>query len=156
MNNRFLPHWRPRFSAAALALLSLAACSSITNWTPGFLRPYRPDVPQGNIVTREMYDQLRPGMSQDQVRFLLGTPLLTSLFRQDRWDYVYFLRRKNGTTQERQVVVFFKDSRLDHFAAGDLPPETLADNLILGRKPVASPKPPPSEPVPLINLPTSK
>jgi len=145
--------------ALAGALL-LGGCGPVTstliNWSPGFLKPYRPDVPQGNIVTREMFDQLRPGMSQDQVRFLMGTPLLTSIFRQERWDYVYFLRRRNGSTQERRVVVFFKDGRLDRFEAGELPPETLADNLILGRKPAKPAIPPPPEPAPLINLPTSK
>ena len=134
------------------------AGDAIADWAPNFIKPYRPDVPQGNIVTREMVDQLQPGMSPDQVRFLLGTPLLANAFRTDRWDYVYFLRRKDGTTQERQVVVYFKDGRLDHFdAAADLPQETLADNLILGRKPQAAPKPPPKEPEPAqISVPTSK
>jgi outer membrane protein assembly factor BamE len=157
---------------AALLALALAGCGTIVtavdhtasavgntvaDWTPHFIKPYHPDVPQGNIVTREMVEQLRSGMSPDQVRFLLGTPLLTSSFRTDRWDYLYFLKRKDGTTQERNVVVYFRDGKLDRYEAGELPPETLADNLILGRKPQALPKPPPKEPSEdQITLPTSK
>ncbi|HUN91193.1 MAG TPA: outer membrane protein assembly factor BamE [Burkholderiaceae bacterium] len=148
-----------RAFAVAVAI-ACAGCGSVattvTGWAPGFMKPYRPDVPQGNIVTQEMVEQLRPGMSQDQVRFLLGTPLLASIFRKDRWDYVYFLRRRDGSTQERRVVVFFKETRLEHFEAGELPPETLADNLILGRKPKPLPAPPPKEPEPQVTLPTSK
>jgi outer membrane protein assembly factor BamE len=154
----------PARAALALALAALlAGCgtvervgTAINDWTPNFIKPYRPDVPQGNIVTREMVEQLRPGMSPDQVKFLLGTPLLASVFRTDRWDYVYFLRRKDGTTQERRVVVFFTDGKLDRFEAGELPPETLADNLILGRKPAKVVPVPPKEPEPQISVPTSK
>ena len=54
-------------------------------WAPTFLSPYRPDVHQGNIITKEMVEQLRIGMSREQVRFMLGTPLITSEFRKDSW-----------------------------------------------------------------------
>ncbi len=138
---------------AAAALLALAGCESVRTWTPSLLRPYRPDVQQGNVVTREMVDQLHSGMSRDQVRFLLGTPLLTSVFHQDRWDYVYRLARGSGEVQARKLVVFFKDNRLERFESDEMPPEALADNLILGRKPKAAPKPPPKEPEAPINLP---
>lgn len=138
---------------AAAALCVLAGCESVRSWTPTFLKPYRPDVQQGNVITKEMVDQLRPGMSREQVRFLLGTPLLTSIFHQDRWDYVYRLARGSGEVQARKLVVFFKDNRLDRFESDDMPPEALADNLILGRQPKAAPKPPPKEPQPPINLP---
>ncbi|GAB4473750.1 MAG: outer membrane protein assembly factor BamE [Burkholderiaceae bacterium] len=138
---------------AAAALCVLAGCESVRSWTPTFLKPYRPDVQQGNVITKEMVDQLRPGMSREQVRFLLGTPLLTSIFHQDRWDYVYRLARGSGDVQARKLVVFFKDNRLDRFESDDMPPEALADNLILGRQPKAAPKPPPKEPQPPINLP---
>lgn len=137
----------------AAALCVLAGCESVRSWTPTFLKPYRPDVQQGNVITKEMVDQLRPGMSREQVRFLLGTPLLTSIFHQDRWDYVYRLARGSGDVQARKLVVFFKDNRLDRFESDDMPPEALADNLILGRQPKAAPKPPPKEPQPPINLP---
>jgi outer membrane protein assembly factor BamE len=111
-------------------------------------------VQQGNVVTREMVEQLRPGMTRDQVRFLLGTPLVASLFHQDRWDYVYYLKRGKGTeTQRRRLTVLFKDNRLESFTADEMPPETMADNLILGRKPKPLPKAPPKEPPAQITLP---
>ncbi len=140
---------------AVAAVLVLAGCESVRTWTPTFLRPYRPDVQQGNVVTKEMVDQLRPGMTREQVRFLLGTPLLASVFHQDRWDYVYRLARGSGEVQMRKLVVFFKDNRLERFESDEMPSEALADNLILGRKPKAAPKPPPQKPPAPINLPAS-
>jgi outer membrane protein assembly factor BamE len=133
-----------RLACAAVTLVALAGCESLRSWTPPFMQPYRPDVQQGNVVTREMVDQLRPGMSRDQVRFLLGTPMLASVFHQDRWDYIYYLKRGKGSEmQSRKLVVYFKDSRLERFESDAMPIETMADNLILGRNPKDTPKPPP-------------
>lgn len=146
-----------RTLALATLVMTLAACESMRSWTPTFIQPYRPDVPQGNIVTREMVEQLNAGMTRDQVRFLLGTPLVASMFHENRWDYVYHLKRGKGTeVQTRRLTVFFKDGRLERYTADDMPPETLADNLILGRKPKSEPKPPPKEPEPQVTLPTTK
>ena len=139
------------FVAIAAALLPLlVACESARQWTPTFIQPYRPDVQQGSVVTKEMVEQLAPGMSRDQVRFLLGTPALVSVFHQDRWDYVYLLKRGKGSeVQSRRLTVFFKDSRVERFESDEMPPEALADNLILGRDPKSLPKPPPSAADPL-------
>jgi outer membrane protein assembly factor BamE len=140
--------FRLAFAAAMLPLL--VACESVRQWTPPIMQPYRPDVQQGNVVTKEMADQLAAGMTKDQVRFLMGTPALVSVFHQDRWDYVYLLKRGKGSeVQSRLLTVFFKDSRVERFASDDMPPEALADNLILGRNPKALPKPPPSAADPL-------
>jgi outer membrane protein assembly factor BamE len=138
-------------AAVAVALLPLlVACESVRRWTPPFLQPYRPDVQQGNVVTKEMVDQLVAGMTRDQVRFLFGTPALVSVFHQDRWDYVYLLRRGKGSeVQLRRMTVFFKDNRVENVESDDMPTEALADNLILGRKPKAEPKAPPSPAEPL-------
>jgi outer membrane protein assembly factor BamE len=135
------------------AALLLAGCESVRTWVPTFMTPYRPDVQQGNVVTQEMVDQLHAGMTRDQVRFLLGTPLLTSAFHADRWDYVYYLKRRSGEVQERRLAVHFKDNRLARFDADPMPTETLADNLILGRKPKDTPKAPPKDPEPQVNIP---
>ncbi len=134
--------------AAAAAALLLAGCESIRSWTPPLVQPYRPDVQQGNVVTQEMVEQLRPGMSRDQVRFLLGSPMLTSVFHADRWDYVYYLKRGKGNeVQTRRLAVKFKENRLDSFTADPMPSEALADNLILGRDATkAPPKNPPTRP----------
>lgn len=143
-----------RLTAVAMAALLLGGCESVRTWTPTFLQPYRPDVQQGNVVTHEMVEQLRPDMTRDQVRFLLGTPGLVSVFHQDRWDYIYLLKRGKGSeVQSRKLTVHFKDNRLERFEADEMPPEALADNLILGRKPKDLPKPPPKQAGPQITLP---
>jgi len=136
---------RTQFLIGLVALgASLGGCSS--SYVPNLLRPYRPDVQQGNIITKDMVEQLRPGMTRDQVRFLLGTPMLTDIFHQDRWDYTYYLRRKSGETQIRKLSVIFADGKLDKYNSDAMPAEPLADNLILGSKtsrpaPAADPKP---------------
>jgi outer membrane protein assembly factor BamE len=79
-----------------------------------------------------MVDQLRIGMTRDQVRFMLGTPLLTSEFRKDRIDYVYYLNPRRGEVQNRRLTLFFKDSRLDRFDNDPMPKEDDVDALILG------------------------
>lgn len=125
-------------SALALAvLLSAGACSvpSPSSMLKS-LKPYRPDVQQGNIVTKDMVDQLRTGMTRDQVRFLLGTPMLTDIFHQDRWDYPYvLLRRSTGEMQVRKLHVVFAEGKMASYASDAMPTEPLADNLILGTKP---------------------
>lgn len=139
-----------RMTAAAVGLmLVLTGCESVRGWVPPLIQPYRPDVQQGNVVTREMVEQLREGMSREQVRFLLGTPMLTSPFHADRWDYVYFLKRGKGSeTQSRLLTLQFKENRLASFRSDEMPPEALADNLILGRDATKlPPKRPPRPPV---------
>lgn len=144
-----------RAVAAALGAISLAGCESVRSWVPTFIQPYRPDVQQGNVVTKEMVDQLRESMTRDQVRFLLGTPLLTSVFHSDRWDYVYYLQRGKGDEKQlRHLVVLFANDRLARYQRDPMPEEKMADNLILGRKPKPVPEAPPKEPAPPVNLPT--
>jgi len=126
------------FRTLCLAAVALAAGACSSSWMPSVLRPYRPDVQQGNVVTKDMVDQLRPGMTRDQVRFLLGTPMLTDIFHQDRWDYPYFLRRRSGETQIRKLAVFFEEGKLARFDSDTMPAEPLADILILGQKPKAA------------------
>lgn len=90
----------------------------------GFLRPYRPDIQQGNFVSKEMVAQLKPGMTQEQVVFLLGTPLLTDMFHADRWDYAFRLQKGNGEITTSHVTVYFKDRLVSSFEGGDdLPTE---------------------------------
>ena len=90
----------------------------------GFLRPYRPDIQQGNFVSQEMVAQLKPGMSRDQVVFLLGTPLLTDMFHADRWDYSFRLQKGNGEITTSHVTVYFQDNVVSRFEGGnDLPTE---------------------------------
>ena len=98
-------------SRAAFAALALLAGCSWMPAIPGF-SPYRIDIQQGNYVTQDMVEKLKPGMTKSQVRFALGTPLVTDAFHADRWDYVYVLQKKGRVAEERKIVVVFSDDKL--------------------------------------------
>jgi outer membrane protein assembly factor BamE len=71
------------------------------------------EVQQGNYVTQEMVAQLKPGLTRDQVRFVLGTPLVSDIFHEERWDYVFLRQRTNSReTEFRRIAVFFEDGKL--------------------------------------------
>lgn len=95
-----------------LFLLLITGCSSI----PSVL--YKIDVQQGNIITQEMVDKLKPGMGRSQVRFVLGTALIDDVFHKDRWDYVYRLLQHGNLVEEYKLTVFFEDDKLVR-TAGD-------------------------------------
>ncbi|HZM34469.1 MAG TPA: outer membrane protein assembly factor BamE [Burkholderiales bacterium] len=99
-----------RIVLTAVALAAAAGCSSVPR-IPG-VTPYKMEIQQGNYISQEMVSQLKPGMSKDQVRFILGTPLLTDIFHADRWDYVYWREASNGARESRRVVLFFESDRL--------------------------------------------
>jgi outer membrane protein assembly factor BamE len=98
----------------AFSVLPLAAaCGSLPD-VASWVRPYRVDVRQGNLVTQEMVAQLKPGLTKDQVRFILGTPLVADAFHADRWDYVYRFRpgRDPAGAEQRRLVVHFEQGKL--------------------------------------------
>lgn len=90
----------------------------------GLVTPYKIDIVQGNVVTREQAQALQAGMARQQVRDLLGSPLLASVFHADRWDYVFTFRRQGQPTQQRKLTVFFKGDTLDRFESDELPSES--------------------------------
>ncbi len=92
-------------------LVALAGCSSTPEIT-SFLTPYRIDVRQGNFVTQEMMAQLKAGQTKDQVRFILGTPLLVDMFHGERWDYIYRFQPGHGEAQQRRITVYFSEGKL--------------------------------------------
>jgi outer membrane protein assembly factor BamE len=97
--------------ALPFAALALGASCGFVPTIPG-VAPYRIEIQQGNFISQEMVGQLKPGMSKEQVRLALGTPLLNDVFHADRWDYVYW-REKPGTKREqRKLTVFFEDGKL--------------------------------------------
>ena len=100
-----------------VAISTLCACGFV-----GFPGVYKIDVEQGNIVTQEMADQLRPGMSRRQVRFILGTPLIEDPFNQDRWDYPYVRRNGNNILSEARVTVIFDGDNLLEVSGDYMPP----------------------------------
>ncbi|MFC5496397.1 outer membrane protein assembly factor BamE [Caenimonas terrae] len=113
------------FLVAACAALS--ACSAIDGATMRVAKsitPYQVEVVQGNFVSREQVEALRPGMTRQQVREVLGTPLLASVFHADRWDYVFTLKRKGVDPQSRHLTVFFKDNAMDRYEGDPMPSES--------------------------------
>ena len=106
--------------------------------------PYRPDIQQGNFVSQEMLAQLKVGQTRDQVKFILGTPLLSDIFHGDRWDYPFYLARGNGELTTARVTVYFKDDKVAKFDGGNLPTEKEYIARIAGPARVA-PKDPPKD-----------
>ena len=106
-----------RTLVAALAMTCLSACGFV-----GFPGVYRIDVEQGNIVTQEMADQLKPGMSRRQVRFILGTPLVEDTFNENRWDYLYVKRNGLEVLDEARLTVIFEGDTLTEVRGDYLPP----------------------------------
>ncbi|GGX03723.1 MULTISPECIES: outer membrane protein assembly factor BamE [Undibacterium] len=89
----------------------------------GFISPYRISIQQGNFVSQEMVSQLKEGMTREQVRFLLGTALLTDMFHEDRWDYPFRMLKPNGEVISSRLAIFFKDNTVARFEGGNLPTE---------------------------------
>jgi outer membrane protein assembly factor BamE len=111
---------------AAATVAVLAGCStydSVTQRIAQSITPYRITVVQGNFVSAEAAAQMQVGMSRDQVRQLLGTPLLADMFHADRWDYVFYFKRGNtSVVQQRDFVVNFAGDRVASWSGGqDLP-----------------------------------
>lgn len=133
-----------RFPAAVLLAASLVGC----------VAPYRMDVQQGNVVSQELVDQLKPGLTKAQVRFVLGTPLITDPFHPDRWDYFYSFRKgRESAPETRRLTLIFHDDTLVRIE-GDIAARDrrLADTAPDGgstRQPAAGPAdepPPPPDP----------
>lgn len=124
-----MPAISPRLSRLALGLaacVAAAGCGSFDHATQRMARslaPYKAPVVQGNFISREQVEVLRPGMSRQQVREILGTPLVTSLFHGDRWDYVFTLDRQGVAPQSRRLTLFFRDDALERFEGDTMPSE---------------------------------
>jgi outer membrane protein assembly factor BamE len=93
------------FILAGIAALS--ACGGTL-----LITPYRMDIQQGNYVSQDMVSQLKLGMSKEQVRYVLGTPLVADIFHADRWDYVYYREPRKGVREGRKIAVLFEDGKL--------------------------------------------
>lgn len=117
---------RACLSLLVCASASLVACGSFnhaSNSIASVITPYKIDIVQGNFVSKEQAAAIKPGMTRAQVRDILGTPLLTSVFHADRWDYVFTFKRQGVPPQTRKVAVFFKGESLERIEADPLPSE---------------------------------
>ena len=115
-----------------LSLVLVSGCS--TKELLNTVKPYKIDIIQGNFVSREMAEQLKPGLSKAEVSEILGSPLLISVFHSDRWDYVFTLQRMGVAPQSRRLTVFFKDNVLQRVEGDSLPKEADFVNSLFPRR----------------------
>ncbi|MBD8050408.1 outer membrane protein assembly factor BamE [Limnohabitans radicicola] len=134
-----------RFFGACVAIVSLTAglvgCGGFQNpWSQDTFKPYVPEVVQGNFVSKEQRQALRIGMPRSQVRDVLGTPLVSSLFHADRWDYAFSIKRQGVPEQKFHLTVTFKNEALADIEGDELPSEAeFVQRLSSGRKPARVP-----------------
>ena len=121
--------------AIGASLLACGSLDSVSNRAVSVVTPYKMDIVQGNFVSAEQLAAIKPGMSRLQVRDVLGTPLLASIFHADRWDYVFTFRRQGAPLQARQVTVYFNGDVLERVDADSMPTEAeFVASLDSGRK----------------------
>jgi outer membrane protein assembly factor BamE len=106
----------------AATAVTLAGCGNVG--ALDFPGVYKIGIPQGNIITQEMVDQLRPGMTKRQVIFVMGTPLVRDPYHQNRWDYVYNYQPGGGVRGQERVTVFFDEADQLISFTGDFVPST--------------------------------
>lgn len=124
-------------SLALLLVLSLflAGCSStekalgvvpeaISNWSI----VYKPTIQQGTVINQEALDELMPGMSKDEVRFLLGSPSLIDTFNQERWDYVFTLAKPHTAPRMEKLSIYFKNDFVERFDGNYNADELIGEN----------------------------
>ncbi|MFK0571144.1 outer membrane protein assembly factor BamE [Endozoicomonas sp.] len=112
-------------AAALISTTLLTGCASSTDSGSkliSFPGAYKIDIQQGNVITQEMVDQLRPGLTRAQVQYVMGTPLLEDTFDRDRWDYVYSLQPGGKERDQKTVTLFFQNDQLSSIQ-GDFRPE---------------------------------
>jgi outer membrane protein assembly factor BamE len=120
--------WRPlRALGAALSALLCVGCAQLTEpidtWFPLITQfgVYKLDINQGNFLSQDMVDRLKVGQTKQQVRLALGTPLIASAFRDNRWDYVYKFQRRGRPVDHRQFTVYFQDDLLARWEGDEMP-----------------------------------
>ena len=138
-------YWKWKFYPMRILLISLTIVWLCACSFPGV---YKINVEQGNIVTQEMIDQLKPGMNRRQVRFILGTPLVEDTFNQNRWDYLYVKRNGDKVLSQSRLTVEFEGDALASVSGDMVPPDWGATSS------PATVSPPHTEPTP--GIPTNQ
>jgi outer membrane protein assembly factor BamE len=121
----FLPQRPPRaLFCAALAAAALAGgCATIDTYAPTLrsFGVYKLDINQGNFLSQDMVEKLKVGQTRTQVRQILGTPLVMTVFRDDRWDYSYLFLRQGRVVEQRNFTVYFVDEKLARWEGDEAP-----------------------------------
>jgi len=109
-----------------IASLGLAACSTHI--------VHKLDVQQGNVVTQAQVNQLEPGMTRNQARFIMGSPMVADVFHQDRWDYVYLFEPGYGKATRKRVTLFFDDDSLTRIEGTLRPGDPVPEDEVRSRQ----------------------
>lgn len=110
--------------ALVLSAALLGGCSWFSDSNAKLLSfpgAYKIDIQQGNVITQDMVNQLRPGMTREQVKYVMGAPLLPDTYNSERWDYIYSFQPGGKVRTQQTLTLFFKDDRLASFE-GDVRP----------------------------------
>jgi outer membrane protein assembly factor BamE len=121
----------------------LAGCETLGTYMPAIEQfgIYKLDINQGNFLAQDQVDKLKVGQTPQQVRSILGTPLITSPFRPNRWDYVYEFKRQGRPLEHRNFAVYFVDDKLARWEGDEMPLSMAAVNRAMAAKTI---KPDPS------------
>jgi len=117
-----------RAAALCVTLVALAGCATADQYVPSWrsFGVYKIDINQGNYLSQDMVDKLKVGMTPAQVKQVLGTPLVNSAFRPDRWDYVYEYSRQGRVVEHRNFTLYFADGKVTRWE-GDEMPESIVE-----------------------------
>jgi outer membrane protein assembly factor BamE len=121
------------FTAALITLLPVLGCASADGSRSGVFQPYKFAIQQGNYITADAVKQIKVGMSPEQVRSVLGSPLVVDAFRTDRWDYVFHYIQPNGKTDTRRAAIHFAERKVSKVEATELPASEASDDPVLSR-----------------------
>ena len=127
MSHRF-PSRHSLLAASSIALALVTGCATIDQYFPTArsFGVYKIDINQGNYLSQDMVDKLKVGQTKQQVRAILGTPLVTSAFRDNRWDYIYEFQRQGRLVERRGFTAYFVDDKLARWE-GDEMPQSVAE-----------------------------
>lgn len=126
------PMQKPKLQLTSLAFISLAALAGCSLSIPNLPGVYKLDIQQGNVITQDMIDQLRPGMTHQQVQFILGNPLIVDTFHPRRWDYLYSFQPGGEERKQERITLMFDEYDLLIGLAGDFMPGVSRDQEMLG------------------------
>lgn len=101
--------------------IMLASCSEMSMPKVSSLAPHKIEISQGNMITPEMREKLKVGMTRLQVRAALGTPLVSDPFHANQWDYVYRLEKGGKLVEQQRLKLHFADDRLTHIDDSGMP-----------------------------------
>jgi outer membrane protein assembly factor BamE len=107
------------FIITCFSLVWLTACS-VADWR----LVHRIDVQQGNVISEEDLNLLKPGMTRRQVQFVIGSPMVADVFHQDRWDYIYLMQPGSGPASQERLTLFFEDDTLTRISGTMRPQQT--------------------------------